>query len=276
MRGGERRLNVAVTRAKDNVQLVASIRHTDINLNNTKSEGVRLLRSYLDYAQNGEKALERAVTLSVDDQFDSYFAQEVCDFLRDHGYVVDTQIGCSGYRIDLGLRMPDSSNYLLAIECDGATYHRSKNARDRDSLRQRVLENMGWKFYRIWLTDWYHNTAIEKEKLLAAVRETVSKAQTQSVTVHNGTLPIAVEKAEHIDLQFTEERKEEIFPEYKELDAMQIINKHRSNLQEAIREILETEAPLSEEYLLKRIVTFFERESNSNGTRQIRARNALL
>lgn len=258
--GGERRLNVAVTRAKDNVQLVASIQHTDINLNNTKSEGVRLLRAYLDYAQNGERALERAVTLSSDNQFDSYFEQEVCDFLRDHGYVVDTQIGCSGYRIDLGLRMPDSSNYLLAIECDGATYHRSKNARDRDSLRQRVLENMGWKFYRIWSTDWYHNTAIEKEKLLAAVKETVSKAKTQSEVVNTVTLPIAVEEVKRVDLQFATERNEDIFPKYKELDAIQIINKHGSNFQEAIREILETEAPLSEEYLLKRIVTFFARE----------------
>ncbi len=166
--GGERRLNVAVTRAKDNVQLVASIHYTDINLNNTGSEGVRLLRAYLDYAQNGEQALERAVSVSTEDRFDSYFEQEVCDFLRDQGYTVDTQIGCSGYRIDLGLRKPDSSNYLLAIECDGATYHSSKNTRDRDSLRQRILENMGWKFYRIWSTDWYRNTAIEKERLLSS------------------------------------------------------------------------------------------------------------
>lgn len=260
--GGERRLNVAVTRAKDNVQLVSSIRYTDINLNNTGSEGVRLLRAYLDYAQNGTDALDRAVSTSPDDQFDSDFEQEVCDFLREHGYVVDTQVGCSGYRIDLGLRMPDTSNYLLAIECDGATYHRSKNARDRDSLRQRVLENMGWKFYRIWSTDWYRNTAVEKERLLIAVENEVLNAKVQAETESDAFRPVDVKKNEKVDKQFATEIQESTFsfPEYRELNAMQIVKKHRSNLQEAIREILETEAPLSEEYLIKRILKFFGRK----------------
>ena len=122
--GGERRLNVAVTRAKDNIQLVSSIHYTDINLNNSRSEGVRLLRAYLDYAQNGEEALGRTINVSGEDEFDSYFEQEVCDFLRDRGFTVDTQVGCSGYRIDLGLRRPDSSNYLLAeIPHEGQRLH---------------------------------------------------------------------------------------------------------------------------------------------------------
>ena len=141
--GGERRLNVAVTRAKDNVQIIASIHYTDLDVSTTASRGVHLLRAYLDYAQNGESALDRIITASTEDQYDSDFEMEVCEFLRDKGFTVDTQVGCAGYRIDLGLRLPESSNYLLAIECDGATYHSSKNARDRDSLRQRVLENMG-------------------------------------------------------------------------------------------------------------------------------------
>ena len=145
--GGERRLNVAITRAKDNVQLVASIHYTDIDLNKTGARGVHLLRAYLDYAQNGESALERTITVSSEDQFDSDFEMEVCDYLRDNGFTVDTQVGCSGYKIDLGVRKPEGSEYVLAVECDGATYHSSKNARDRDSLRQQVLERMGWQFY---------------------------------------------------------------------------------------------------------------------------------
>ena len=265
--GGERRLNVAVTRAKDNIQLVSSIHYTDINLNNSRSEGVRLLRAYLDYAQNGEEALERAISVSGEDEFDSYFEQEVCDFLRDRGFTVDTQVGCSGYRIDLGLRRPDSSNYLLAIECDGATYHSSKNARDRDSLRQRVLENMGWQFYRIWSTDWYKNKAVEKERLLDAAKKALQrengegeKAAATNSPQADMDKPIAGEES-----QFVKEEKPTrlVFPEYKQVDAVSVILRHGFSFydfQDGIKEILQTEAPLSEEYLLKRIVGLFDRE----------------
>lgn len=260
--GGERRLNVAVTRAKDNVQLVASIHYTDINLSNTGSEGVRLLRAYLDYAQNGEKALERTITASAEDRFDSYFEQEVCDFLRDNGFTVDTQVGCAGYRIDLGLRKPDSSNYLMAIECDGATYHNSKNARDRDSLRQRVLENMGWQFYRIWSTDWYKNKTVEKERLLEAAKEAVRKADSPEETKGRSAKKKASAAAKEVKERFfTEVRKEPVkFPEYKQLDAMKILRNKQYSIPGTVREILETEAPLSEEFFLKRIISYFGRE----------------
>ena len=171
--GGERRLNVAVTRAKHNIKLVASIHSTDIDLKRTSAEGVRLLREYLDYAENGSVALERNLSVNPFDDFDSEFEMEVCDFLREHGFIVDAQVGCSGFRIDLGLRKPNSSEYVLAIECDGATYHSSKNARDRDRLRQEILEGMGWKFYRIWSTEWFKNTVIEKRKLLDVAKQAI-------------------------------------------------------------------------------------------------------
>lgn len=261
--GGERRLNVAVTRAKDNVQLVASIHYTDITIGDTGSEGARLLRAYLDYAQNGEKALEREISVSADDHFDSYFEQEVCDYLRDQGFTVDTQVGCSGYRIDLGLRKPGSSKYLLAIECDGATYHSSKNARDRDSLRQRILENMGWQFYRIWSTDWYKNTAVEKERLLNAVKEAEKKEASSELSVpsekevHSEDDPLKNES-----LQFEMEVPDSSlgFEEYRPVNAMKILNHPWTNFQKGILKILEVEAPLSEEYLLKRITGYFGRE----------------
>ena len=255
--GGERRLNVAITRAKDNVQLVASIHSTDINLSSSGSEGVRLLRAYLDYAQHGEQALERALTVPGEDHFDSDFEQEVCDYLRAQGFTVDMQVGCSGYKIDMGVRMPESSNYVLAVECDGATYHSAKNARDRDSIRQRVLENMGWQFYRIWSTDWYKNKTVEKANLLKKAKEALENSQIADET--NAQAADATEDAER---RFAiEEQKEKFdFPKYKELDAVQIVTAHGNDLQGAIREILETEAPLSEEFLLKRIVSLFGRE----------------
>ena len=134
--GGERRLNVAVTRAKENVVLVSSMHATDIDLSRAGSEGARLLREYLDYAEFGEIALARSIKTNGFDMFDSEFEQEVCEFLRDNGFAADMQVGCSSFKIDIALRRPDSSDYALAIECDGASYHSSRSARDRDRLRQ--------------------------------------------------------------------------------------------------------------------------------------------
>ncbi len=173
--GGERRLNVAVTRAKISVQVVASIHAHDIDVKGLTFRGPALLHHYLDFAERGAVALESHLNVEASDWFDSPFEEEVATFLRTNGYIVDTQVGCSTYRIDLGLRKPESSDYLLAIECDGRTYHSSKNARDRDRLRQSILEGMGWEFYRIWSTDWFRNNTQAKKNLLLAVKQAIAK-----------------------------------------------------------------------------------------------------
>ena len=248
--GGERRLNVAVTRAKYNVQLVTSMHYGDIDLARTQSVGARLLREYLDYAENGMIALERSMSVSTFDQFDSEFELEVCEFLRSNGYEVDTQVGCSSFKIDLALKHPHTSNYLLAIECDGAAYHSSKTARDRDRLRQSILENMGWKFYRIWSTDWFRNKRVEKERLLAAVKEAIDD------------VPKAHDESKDTEISFEEKAavKHFEFPEYQEISISSVQAKCNYNVPMIVQAILEAEAPVSEELLLKRLVRLYERE----------------
>lgn len=248
--GGERRLNVAVTRAKYNVQLVTSMHYSDIDLARTQSVGARLLREYLDYAENGMIALERSVNVSTFDQFDSELEMEVCEFLRSNGYEVDTQVGCSSFKIDLALKHPHTSNYLLAIECDGAAYHSSKTARDRDRLRQSILENMGWKFYRIWSTDWFRNKRVEKERLLVAVKTAMENIS------HTNSEP------KQADVSFEEKAvvKHFEFPLYQEVRVSSIQSKYGNNVPRIIREILELEAPVSEEWMLKRLVYLYGRE----------------
>lgn len=259
--GGERRLNVAVTRAKCNVQLVSSMRSTDIDMTRTSSEGARLLREYLDFAESGTIALERAVNVNEFDQYDSDFEMEVCEFLRSKGFSVDTQVGCSGFRIDLGLKLPNSSDYVLAIECDGATYHSSKNARDRDRLRQEILERMGWKFYRIWSTDWFRNKSVEQLRLLEAAAEAVKNP---TKTAEKSSAPAPVETFEEIAPKQHFE-----FPLYKAADFHAICRKHRDgNLKSIVKEILEVEAPLSEELLLKRIPWYFDRQKVTSVVRR--------
>ena len=142
--GGERRLNVAITRAKYNVKLVGSIMPTDIDIDKISSEGPKLLRAYIDFAINGTQVLEREITESDIVEHDSPFEEAVYNFLDRKGYKLATQVGCSGYRIDMAVKHPTLSGiYVLGIECDGAAYHSAKTARERDRLRQDVLENMG-------------------------------------------------------------------------------------------------------------------------------------
>ncbi len=251
--GGERRLNVAVTRAKYNVQLVSSMHYTDIDLKRTSAEGAKLLREYLDYAENGDIALERAVSVRPFEQFDSDFELEVCDFLRSNGFSVDTQVGCSGFRIDLGLKLPDSSDYVLAIECDGATYHSSKNARDRDRLRQEILERMGWKFYRIWSTDWFRNKSVEQLRLLEAAADAVRNP------MRTETKPTDSHPTETFEEIASEKHFE--FPAYKAADIHKLSSQYLPHdFKGMVKAILEVEAPLSEDLLLKRIAWCFGRE----------------
>jgi very-short-patch-repair endonuclease/DNA polymerase III delta prime subunit len=179
-KGGERRLNVAVTRAKSKITLVSSILAGDIDLARTQSEGVRLLRDYLEYAASGGKRLQ-GNSYTDDLHFDSPFEEDVYHTVKQHSslqdYIIRTQVGCSGYRIDLAIAHNNRpGEFLLGIECDGASYHSSSTARDRDRLRQQVLEKLGWSIHRIWSTEWFRNKPeqvrllIEKIKQLQAMR----------------------------------------------------------------------------------------------------------
>lgn len=173
--GGERRLNVAITRAKYNVKLIGSIKPTDIDIDKISSDGPKLLRAYIDYAINGTESLMRGVTEFDVVEHDSPFEEAVYNYLDRKGFKVVTQVGCSGYKIDMAVKHPTLSGvYVLGIECDGASYHSARTARERDRLRQEVLENMGWEIYRIWSTDWIKDPVIEGENLVAAINKAIS------------------------------------------------------------------------------------------------------
>ncbi|MTH77047.1 DUF3320 domain-containing protein [Paracoccus aestuariivivens] len=169
--GGERRLNVAVTRARAELHVFSSISADQIDLTRTKARGVRDLRAFLDYAQRGAVALAGQDLGSLGG-VESPFEAAVADALSAKGWELHSQIGVSGFRIDLGVRHPDHAGaWLAGIECDGATYHSAATARDRDRVRQAVLEGLGWKILRIWSTDWFRNPADTAARIDAALRE---------------------------------------------------------------------------------------------------------
>lgn len=168
--GGERRLNVAVTRAKHEVLVFSGLKGDQIDLTRTRARGVRDLKYFLDYADRGPRALIAANNATAHAEADSEFELMVAERIRDIGYEVHHQVGCSGYRIDLAVVDPENpGRYLLGVECDGATYHRAATARDRDKLRQAILEGLGWKLHRIWSTDWWHDSEKQMEVLTSAL-----------------------------------------------------------------------------------------------------------
>ncbi|WP_409265120.1 DUF3320 domain-containing protein [Pseudomonas sp. KCJK8521] len=164
-KGGERRLNVAITRARQELVVFSTTRPEHMDLSRTKNEGVRDLKHFLEFAERGPQALVEADLGSVGG-FDSPFEKAVAAELSKKGWHVVTQIGVSSFRIDLGIVDPDApGRFLAGIECDGATYHRSATARDRDKLREFVLRGLGWEIVRIWSTDWWIDAAGTAEKV---------------------------------------------------------------------------------------------------------------
>lgn len=172
--GGERRLNVLITRARVRCEVFSNIQAGDIRLGEVQARGVAALRTFLAFADTG--SLDVPATTGMEPQ--SPFEESVLKRLRSLGHSVDPQVGSCGFYIDMAVRHPENpEQYVLGIECDGAMYHSARSARDRDKLRQNVLENRGWRIHRIWSTDWFNNEDREFARLLDAVQAAISSSR---------------------------------------------------------------------------------------------------
>jgi len=151
---GWRRLNVLFTRSRNRMEIFSSMKSSDIIASETSSRGVIAFRQFLHYAET--KNFEPGHTTGRPP--DSDFEIAVSRLLAEHGFECEYQVGAAGFFIDLAVKHPkEPGRYIMGIECDGATYHSAKSARDRDRLRQEILESLGWNIRRIWSTDWFEN-----------------------------------------------------------------------------------------------------------------------
>ncbi|WP_405288547.1 DUF3320 domain-containing protein, partial [Methanobrevibacter sp.] len=168
--GGERRLNVLVTRAREKCVVFTNFRAHDIHLTANPPFGVKSLQAFLEYAEN----LHYNQSVQYDDYDEAPFEDAICNFIAENGYEVDKKVGCAGFRVDLAIKDPDNpGKYILGIQCDGHNYASSKVARDRDRLREQVLKGLGWNIYHIWSTDWYRNRDLARAKLLENIESTI-------------------------------------------------------------------------------------------------------
>ena len=187
-KGGERRLNVAVTRARQRMTLVSSFDHHDMDPNRSSSRGVELLRLYIQYAASEGKILgeteQSGVPLNP-------FEKDIYDALTGKGISLLPQWGVSSYRIDMVAQHPQQpGRFVLAIECDGASYHSLPTARDRDRLRQQQLEALGWRFHRIWSTDWFMRREKEIQRAVDAYEAAVKYANQLEAQKNKPTKPV--------------------------------------------------------------------------------------
>jgi hypothetical protein len=175
--GGERRLNVAITRSRSGLIVVSSLKTADLAATTAQSPGFKCLKAFLADLENteqsrnfgiGSRRFERrhdGVSNVV--YCDSPFEEQVVEFLENEGYEIECQYGAGKFRLDIVVK--ERGKYLLAIECDGAAYHSSLVARTRDRARQRILEKVGWRFHRVWSTNWWFFEQQEKEAIIAAI-----------------------------------------------------------------------------------------------------------
>jgi superfamily I DNA and/or RNA helicase len=171
--GGERRLNVLITRAREKCVVFSNFKAYDMNLTANPPYGVKSLKEFLEYAEN--------LTLgnhSVDVYAKEPFEDAIASFLEENGYTVDKHIGCAGFRVDLAIVDDENpGKYILGITTDGKMYASSKVARDRDRLREQVLTGLGWKLYHLWSTDWYRNRDLGRKKLLDFVEKSIRETR---------------------------------------------------------------------------------------------------
>ena len=284
--GGERRLNVALTRARSEMIVFSTLSPDRIDLSRTSARAVVDLKHFLEYAERGPSVLGAAVHGPMGD-FDSPFESAVALALRGKGWTVQPQIGVSAYRIDLGIVHPDSlGRYLAGIECDGAMYHSSAFARERDKIRQNVLEDLCWKILRLWSTDWWThkvkalddlhcslNRLLETERQVLVEEpamdfippETTLIASLQTPTIeltHNFGATPAEEPAEQTNSSYEVALldPEQFSPE----PDLFYTDEYASRLTEMIDHVIEQEGPIHEEVLVRRIARFhgFKRAGN--------------
>lgn len=255
--GGERRLNVLISRAKMGMSVFCNFRADELELDAHASHGARALKHFLKFAETGELD----IPTETGKQADSPFELEVIKALEERNYHVEPQVGTAGYFIDIAVKDPDMpGRYILAIECDGASYHSARSARDRDRLRQGVLESLGWRFHRIWSTDWFRNPRQELERAIAAIEAAQNSIRLEKpveVMVKPVSPPIIVRDLVGEEDSATQAMayRKAVLPRWRSSE--QLHEAPADKLASLVKSVVTVEAPVHESDVTKRLMEAF-------------------
>lgn len=253
--GGWRRLNVAISRARKEMIVYATLKPENIDLSRTKSDGVAGLKGFLEYAMHGKNTL--VVRSDTVREKNTKLAMVIAHQINNHGYQTSFEVGCSEYRVDIGVINPDDSNqYVLGIMLDGDNYNMAHTSRDRNILQFNVLGGLGWNLYHIWTIDWLDSPQKELDKLLTAIKNVVVHKE-EKKSIESVAVKREIEFERIADNIITNNRAinyEKCSLEYMGTndDFYQISNRPR--IMNAIRNTIEKEAPISHKLLTKRVL----------------------
>lgn len=287
---GWRRLNVLTTRAKQLMRVFSSIRSDEINPAATSSNGARLLKEFLTYAEH--KRLDSPLISALNDT-ESPFEREVLQELTARGLNVVPQVGVCGYRIDLGvLDIESPGRFVCGIECDGVAYHSSQTARDRDRLRQQVLEGRGWDIHRVWSTDWFKDRNGQIERLVNLIEQSRQNAKREYEEAKERIEQEKLETSKQVNdflgeisddefggLLANFERKTYVRPVAAPYQlavdtpiyaGQQLMEAPTANVANAILSVLEVEAPLHFKDLATRVAAIWGQRTGNNITTKIK------
>ena len=284
--GGERRLNVLISRAKQRCEVFSSITADDIDLERGKGKGVAALKVFLQYAATGQLAVAGVSGRDLE----SPLEEDVYEALTAQGLLVQTQIGIAGFFIDLAVVDPEQpGRYLLGIECDGMNYHHSRSARDRDRLRQSVLESQGWTLLRIWGCDWFRQPRAQTQRVLAAVeaarqsRDTAenqpSAPPPQAPAATEGVVRAALSETGSADTGSAAVPDDSRYQEARfAVPAGELHQQSTAQLAQLMRHAVELEGPIHRDELVTRIRTLWGLQRAGSRVREAleQARQSLL
>lgn len=266
-KGGWRRLNVAITRARYEMVIYSTLRYDQIDLKRTQAEGAIALRAFLEFAEKGHRVLETIQeTTSGREQHSASIADQIATCLRDRGYQLDTQVGYSDYRVDIAIiDNKGNGEYLLGIVCDGENYERAKTVTDREITYPKVLTMLGWQILRIWSLDWFNNREATLQRIEIVIAAARAK-QASSCSINcppppiessDNTIPVAkfitvttAQKAESAQIEYIETELTPVqAPSETFTQAM-----HKRKVLAQIRQIVNTEAPVHKEYVMRKVI----------------------
>jgi superfamily I DNA and/or RNA helicase len=259
--GGERRLNVAVSRARYEMKVFSTLQADQIDLKRTSSIGVAGLKNFLEYAEKGKNAIAKKQFNSSDD---ASIANLIADKLKEEGYQVHTNIGCSGFKIDIGVVNPQNpSKYTLGILCDGKNYKLAKTARDREIVQNSVLKMLGWNTCRVWSLDWWE----KPEEVIKYIIDNIKQALDNNIFMNNHS-DLINNKPESSSIELKEQPKivENVKAEYEKdypLTTIPVFGYsyedflyplQRSNILKQIEMVIQNESPISRQLLCKKVL----------------------
>lgn len=263
--GGERRLNVLISRAKSRCEVFASITDEDIDLERGRGKGTAALKLFMHYARTGRM---HAVA-DKDQQKEGVFEQEVAAALRSRGYDLHTNVGVAGFFVDIAIADHDKpGRYVLGIECDGESYRNAKSARDRDRLREQALRDKGWNVHRVWSSEWFRRPSAQLDALVAVIE--AAKAEPDPLAVEtvsrSRAVPVDFKSIEHddyvevglvaVEISHAQAYVEAAFPVPRQQYELHLVPSTR--MAAIVRDVVQIEGPIHRSEVVARIRTLWD------------------